>query len=528
MIKHEDLTDEQKDIIEAFKQNKSLMIEAVPGSGKTETILQLLKYVDKSSIVLSFNKNIQEEMNRKVNLIDNNTLIQVRTFNSLGNDIFLGKELNSLYDYLLVQEQIKQDSYYNYKLNGVLRKSSLGSFIVDMIDKFMITLLEPTYENYIKLKNDFNLDYDDSEDFHFKNGIRETAPLYKSDHLTILEHIKTILEKRKKVGDKYSYRDQQYTPLFMPNSLDKFDYIFVDEVQDLNLAQIKMLELIVKDNSVLVLVGDRLQTLYKFRGSFHNSMNYMKDKFKLEEYPLTTCFRCPTSHIDFLNATSINTKIRPFNDKKGSIIHLTKESFFDKIPYIDDSTILCRNNADIMEIAIKFLSYNKKVKINNGSDILKQIEGVYKKHKKMSDEDYFNYLVSGVVKVSKKIENEKDAMKKRNMIQKLDLIKLCIMLLRKNNKSREFALADLRKIINVKNSTKLTTIHSFKGGEDNIVYFYGYDKFPLFDAQLDDDDMAQEEINMLNVALSRSKDTLYIVNTKTKKKRYLIDKSEIP
>ncbi|MCK4870481.1 MAG: UvrD-helicase domain-containing protein [Gammaproteobacteria bacterium] len=96
----------------------------------------------------------------------------------------------------------------------------------------------------------------------------------------------------------------------------KFDYklqhILVDEFQDTSVAQYKLLEKLTfgwlpTDNRTLFLVGDPMQSIYKFReakvGLFLKAKNEGVNAIELESLVLTTNFRSTKSVISWVNKT---------------------------------------------------------------------------------------------------------------------------------------------------------------------------------------------------------------------------------
>jgi len=69
MIKEKVPSKYQIDIYHEYDTtNSNLVIEAGPGSGKSHTILEMLKRtpIHKKSILVAFNKSIKEELEKKV------------------------------------------------------------------------------------------------------------------------------------------------------------------------------------------------------------------------------------------------------------------------------------------------------------------------------------------------------------------------------------------------------------------------------------------------------------------------------
>ncbi|HNQ20280.1 MAG TPA: AAA family ATPase, partial [Bacteroidales bacterium] len=72
----------QQAIFDTYKNTKhNIAISAVPGSGKSTTIIELLKFVpyNRDAIFLAFNKSIVEELEKKVP-----QRVDVMTIHSLG------------------------------------------------------------------------------------------------------------------------------------------------------------------------------------------------------------------------------------------------------------------------------------------------------------------------------------------------------------------------------------------------------------------------------------------------------------
>ena len=107
-------------------------------------------------------------------------------------------------------------------------------------------------------------------------------------------------EKILKRNDTIDFDDLLKKPveLFTENSeilekyQDKYEYILIDEYQDTNEVQYKLVRLLAKKNRNLFVVGDPSQSIYSFRGAnFQNILNFEKDYQDSVTYKLPQNYR---------------------------------------------------------------------------------------------------------------------------------------------------------------------------------------------------------------------------------------------
>ena len=105
-----------------------------------------------------------------------------------------------------------------------------------------------------------------------------------------------------------------------PDVLEKyrrhFKYILVDEYQDTNVAQFKLVRLLAGDSGNLCVVGDDDQSIYKFRGAtIENIMNFDR------EYPLAKVIRLEQNYRSTENIlTAANSVIKNNYGRKGKTL----------------------------------------------------------------------------------------------------------------------------------------------------------------------------------------------------------------
>ena len=90
------------------------------------------------------------------------------------------------------------------------------------------------------------------------------------------------------------------------DALAAFDYVIVDEYQDLNAAEQEIINLVSKNGSLAV-VGDVNQSIYSFRQAHWQGMKKFKDKYPdTYDVPLVMCRRNPTRVVKMANSLIAN------------------------------------------------------------------------------------------------------------------------------------------------------------------------------------------------------------------------------
>lgn len=94
---------------------------------------------------------------------------------------------------------------------------------------------------------------------------------------------------------------------------NKFEYIFVDEYQDLNKSEQKLLELLSQNGASVMVIGDEDQSIYEgFRHAHPEGIVEYSEVHSEGFKPLYTCQRCPQNIVDIASELINNNDIRYF------------------------------------------------------------------------------------------------------------------------------------------------------------------------------------------------------------------------
>lgn len=276
---------EQKEAV--MHKDGPLLILAGAGTGKTRVITRRIAYLIKeynvspfNILALTFTNKAAGEMKERVNnLLGEGCEVWVSTFHSACVRI-LRRFIDKIdYD--------RQFNIYDTDDTKTVIKNILKSFNMDSKqykERDFLRVISNAKNNFITAEN-----------FTSKNGFSSGEDLYKKVYLEY--------EKRMKSNNALDFDDLLLkTVELFEEDLEvlsyyqrRFKYILVDEYQDTNYVQFKLLKLLANhtNNNIiehnLCVVGDDDQSIYKFRGAnIYNILNFEKEYpdalvIKLEE-----------------------------------------------------------------------------------------------------------------------------------------------------------------------------------------------------------------------------------------------------
>lgn len=278
------------------------------------------------------------------------------------------------------------------------------------------------------------------------------------------------------------------------------------EAQDLNILQHKLLDQLINQGDIhkFIAVGDANQSIYGFAGAYAESFDLFKQRPNTIELPLDICYRCPTSIIEEAN--------KVYNVMQGSKTHPGIVQSIDDIELIqDNSMIICRNSAPLLDVYFKLLGLKKKV-IIKGEDILGSIINLMKPMQYKTVSQARIKIEREIDKLARTLDDERTRFKHYKMKENLDVFNI----LTHNMCVESTKLIDLIKEIQsiFKNDDEdaivLCTIHKSKGLQANVVYILNEGLIPSKFAK--SEKQMKQEINLKYVARTRAKEELYYLN----------------
>lgn len=350
-------TEEQSLIIEAIKRKESIIVNALAGAAKTSTIVMASEFAPLGSLALAFNKSIQLELEDKLP-----NSFAVMTINALGHKVWMRTVGRLELDSGKLTKILKRlDPKAPWDLARIVSSAKLAGLVPDSRKHMGRGILEDTPSNWEALADDLDTTL-----------IREDEFKQKKDYLPLCRQILT-----ESIDQAYTsaidFDDQVYMPTCFGGQFPKYPCIFVDEAQDLSPLNHLMLRKMTPP--MLVVVGDPLQSIYAFRGADTQSMPKLAEDWKLKPYTLSVCFRCGKEITKMASRWATNIKSPDWMEAGKVIWQLEDENIKHK-PHggwrLDDLppkfTVLCRNTAPLIKLALKIFRERKIAFINNRAE----------------------------------------------------------------------------------------------------------------------------------------------------------------
>lgn len=361
-----------------FSEDKRIMVEAPAGYGKTRTLISKIAYLisskqlkyPKKILALSFSVSASYNMKKEIleglpqfNLFALNDVKDLKKYIYTTNYHGFCRRILFLYGYLL-DENLKKD------LKGV------GDLYKDIENINKTSNANIDYRSRQKIIN-FGKYVQNSEFSHILENKEEYLETIKNELLpngyitynSILLFTLKLFDEYPKILDYY----QKY-----------YSIIVIDEFQDTNILNNRILDKLICEDTQLIFMGDSLQRIYGFIGALPNLIEKSIEKFNMVQYSLKNNYRFQNIELNKLDNYLRNLFECIINSKEITLDKPNIEIYSNENQQKEADTII--------EIVNSILDKNPEEKIavlvrsrnENTETILRKF--------KESDINYFNSL----------------------------------------------------------------------------------------------------------------------------------------
>jgi DNA helicase-2/ATP-dependent DNA helicase PcrA len=286
-----------------------LLIIAGAGTGKTRTLIYRVAHLidigvdPRSILLLTFTRRAAEEMLRRASLLIDSRCTQVAggTFHSFANLVLreFGRRSGLSPSFTIMDRSDSEDAIQllrtemglNYKDRRFPRKRTVAEIFSMAVNKQTTVpdLLEREYPHLYDSLDDLLRLYERYVDY------KTTKALLDYDDL--LTKLKDLLSNQEEVRRRLS---------------QIYQFIMVDEYQDTNYLQARIIRLLAAAHNNVAVVGDDAQSIYSFRGAnFRNIMDFP------EAFPGTRIIKLEENY----------RSTQPILNLTNKIIQLAKERY---------------------------------------------------------------------------------------------------------------------------------------------------------------------------------------------------------
>lgn len=488
----------QQDIFDFIQHgNGNSVINALAGSGKTSTIVNAVKLIPSTcnALFIAFNKEIVKELEKKLAGVKN---VQVKTLHSLGL-LMIRRNLGT---------NIEIDEYkYRTFIKKNIKQLSSADF-----DKMTTKLMQQYTDNVIQLCDLGRYNLAQCEKDLLQVSARHDIPIIDDECNAVLNVMKWGRENTTSID----FTDMVWLPYELtlnPIGL-QYDYIFIDECQDLNAAQRELFLRCFRRGTRFIAVGDKKQAIYSFAGADAESFAKLQNLPNTTTLPLPISYRCPKKVVNLANQFVDTMECRE-GAPDGEIVHNVSIKDIH-----DGDMVLCRTKMPLIKLYMRCLRMGVKSYVRGqdiGLNLLRMVDkteqivlnvslqkdGVFAR----LYDDLFEERNRLMIKRGMDLE---DATLSNQIMNKYDSIKALEILAEGLTSARDLHDRIENVFAESADGVCLSTIHKAKGLEANNVYILCKTLMP---SRLATQDWEKEqEQNLMYVAYTRAKYKLGFVS----------------
>lgn len=356
-------------------QKGPMIVLAGPGSGKTTVITKRTRYlieecgVNPSNIlVITFTKAAASEMRERFEALMGNKRngVSFGTFHAVFFTI-LRHAYGYRYEHIVTEEhkrQMIQEVLFEEQVDMAEEAEFVSAILneISLVKGEMIPL-----ENYYsgQCSNEVFQDI-------YRGYEKKLRANRKIDFDDMLVFTYELLKERKDIRKMWQQR---------------FQYILIDEFQDINLVQYRIMQMLAAPENNLFIVGDDDQSIYRFRGAKPDIMlGFQKDYPNAEKVLLNVNYRCSeeilkeAERVIQQNAKRFPKELKAFQGKAEPVNYIECKNQFEENQKIvqvlrnyqkegkalENCAVLFRTNIQPRLLIGKFMEYNIPFTMKDG------------------------------------------------------------------------------------------------------------------------------------------------------------------
>lgn len=477
---------------------KVIVLEARAGSGKTTTLVESLKLIPagKTVLFLAFNKSIVSELKKRK--------VDAKTMHGFGHRIcatmgyrfemkkidIICEELSIRYAYRSIVRQLLSLArcYLMPPASTKFPSASNRKKWDELRYNFCIEIPSESIPGakVVRIQEMKNLSAEEREGLLNRNYFYDMLDLAYAKSFDVKQY-------------GFDFDDMVFLPVFYKWPVPQFDYVFVDEAQDLNPCRLELMKMAIRDRAVFV--GDSNQAIYGFCGAMPDSMDQICNQLDAKRMPLSISYRCSKSVIR--QAQSVVPSIEASKDAPEGSVQSVKLCNPKPNDYV-----LCRITAPLVECCFQLLREGRCAIIRGreiGSDLINLVELIGG----LTVSDFIRKAREYERRESQKLLLAERELQAAALGDKVETL----LVFAENAQTRQEMKDRIKQMFTdgkKSGAVILSTIHKAKGLEADDVWIIKPDLMPFGKAKKDWE--KQQEQNLIYVAITRAKLNLFWVH----------------
>jgi len=374
------------------------VVEAVAGSGKSTTIVEAVRRIPptRTVLILAFNVSVKDELTQKFASFPN---VTVRTLNSHAfhamseawkpvsipttgdeqaaqyqdkarfDDILRAarvpppvrfwRSLSEAEQRRMMRDGISEDRYRK-EVERWNRDYDALKKLIELCRGFLAT----TSDAIVAVQNEYDLLVRRYERGRDPAPWTWTDPRRRETYTTadVVRWVQAALRASlDRPADGRVARFDAVFPTAMRDEIqpETFDWIFVDETQDMDVGQLRVVQKSVAPGGRVAVVGDGKQAIYRFRGADMTAMQRMERELSARRLPLSVSYRVPACAADLARRVVPWFEV-PAGTPEGTCAKVSAREMLRS--WRDGDFVISRTNAPLVPLAI--------MAVQQGHDVL--------------------------------------------------------------------------------------------------------------------------------------------------------------